>query len=167
MDYQLRQATPDDAEAVVHLHTLAHEQAYAHLMSADFFRSRRASIPERVERRRPYLAVDEPRIIALDADNRLVGLADAGPPRDDDGPEDLELYTIFTLDHTHGTGLGAALLEAAIGGSAAYLWVLADNPRAFAFYTKHGFRPDGKTGLLPPEWEKVPELRMTRPAVGR
>lgn len=162
MDFQLRQAGPDDAEAVVRMHTLAHEECYAHLLSPEFFRARRDSIPERVERRRPHLDVPDPRIIALDADGEVVGLADAGPGRDEDGPVELELYSIYTLARTYGTGLGAALMRAAIGDSPAYLWVVEGNPRALAFYVKQGFRPDGKRGQLPPEWESLPEFRMVR-----
>ena len=93
----------------------------------------------------------------------MVGFADAGPGRDEDGPVLLELYSIYILGRAQGMGLGAALLGAAIGKSPAYLWVLEDNPRAQAFYRRHGFRPDGKRGLLPPEWESVPEMRMVRP----
>ena len=162
MDFLLRQATPDDAEAVVRMHTLAHEECYPHLLSPEFFRARRASIPERVERRRPHLDVQDPRIIAVDADGEMVGLADAGPGRDEDGPVGLELYSIYTLRRTYGAGLGAALLRAAIGESPAYLWVVEGNPRALAFYVKHGFRPDGRHGQLPPEWENLAEFRMVR-----
>lgn len=164
MDFLIRQATPEDAEALVLMHTRAHEEAYGDRLSAEFFRARRAAIPERVERRRPSLASADPRIIAFDADGELVGFADAGPGRDDDGPAALELYSLYTLRRTHGSGLGTALLDAAIGKSPAYLWVLEDNPRALAFYLKHGFRPDGKRGLLPPEWEELPEVRMVRSA---
>lgn len=167
MDYRIRQATPEDAEALVLMHTLVHEECYGDMLSAEFFRGRRASIPERVERRRPSLAGSDPRMIAVDADGELVGFADAGPGRDEDGPEALELYSLYTLRRTHGSGLGAALLGAAVGASAAYLWVLENNPRALAFYRKHGFRPDGKRGLLPPEWEELSELRMVRPAADR
>ena len=53
-------------------------------------------------------------------------------------------------------------MRAAIGESPAYLWVAEGNPRALAFYLKHGFRPDGKRGQLPPEWESLPEFRMVR-----
>ena len=166
MDFLIRQATPEDAEAVVHMHTLAHEETYGDRLSAEFFRARRASIPERVERRRPYLASSDPRIIAVDANNEVVGLADSGPSRDEDGPEALELYSLYALRRTHGSGLGAALLNAAIGESPAYLWVLENNSRALAFYLKHGFRPDGGRGQLPHEWEELPEIRMVRPARG-
>lgn len=164
MRYQIRQATAEDADAVVRMHTLAHEECYAHLLPPEFFKARRASIPERVEKRRPFLDGPDPRIIAFDGNDEIVGLADAGPGRDEDRPETLELYSIYTLKSTHGTGLGPALLQAAIGDSAAYLWVLEDNPRAQAFYRKSGFRPDGARKLLPPDWHELPEIRMIRPA---
>lgn len=163
MDYVLRQATPQDAEAVVLMHTLAHEECYPHLLSPAFFRARREAIPERVDRRRTYLDAPHPRILALDANNELVGLADAGPGRDGDSPVPLELYSIYILKCAQGAGLGAALLNAALGESPAYLWVLEYNVRAQAFYRRHGFQPDGKRGLLPPEWESLREMRMVRP----
>lgn len=81
--------------AVVHFHTLAHEESYGHLLSPEFFRGRRASIPERVERRRPHLAVADPRVIAVDGNNHIVGLADAGPGRDDPRPRGAG--TVFDL----------------------------------------------------------------------
>ncbi|BCW81767.1 GNAT family N-acetyltransferase [Arthrobacter sp. NicSoilC5] len=164
MDFRLRQATPEDAEAVVLMQTLAHEECYPHLLSPAFFERRRAGIPERVERRRAFLDTREPRILAFDADNQLVGYADAGPGREDDAPEALELYSIYTLRRTYGSGLGAALVRAAVGSGPTYLWVLEDNPRALAFYLKQGFRPDGKRNTLPPEWEALPELRLVRRA---
>ncbi|MDE8588418.1 GNAT family N-acetyltransferase [Arthrobacter sp. NQ4] len=164
MDFRLRQATPEDAEAVVLMQTLAHEECYPHLLSPAFFERRRAGIPERVERRRAFLDTREPRILAFDADNQLVGYADAGPGRENDAPEALELYSIYTLRRTYGSGLGAALVRAAVGSGPTYLWVLEDNPRALAFYLKQGFRPDGKRNTLPPEWEALPELRLVRRA---
>jgi len=162
MDFRLRQATPEDAEGVVLMQTRAHEECYPHLLSPAFFEQRRATIPERVARRRAFLDTEYPRILAFDADNQLVGYADAGPGREDDAPEALELYSIYTLRHTYGTGLGAALVSAAVGSGPAYLWVLENNPRALAFYVKQGFRPDGKRNTLPPEWEALPEFRLVR-----
>jgi ribosomal protein S18 acetylase RimI-like enzyme len=76
----------------------------------------------------------------------------------------LELYALYTLNRAYGAGLGAALLRAALGYSPAYLWVLEANPRARAFYGKHGFHPDGKRTLLPPDWHELPELRLVRHA---
>ncbi len=61
------------------MHTLSHEECYPHLLSPVFFAARRKAIPERVDRRRTYSDVPHPRIIALDANDEVVGLADAGP----------------------------------------------------------------------------------------
>lgn len=165
MEYRTRQATPDDADALVRMHTAVHEECYGHQLPARFFEDRRATIDLRVERRRPYLASAEPRIIALDENDEIVGFADAGPGRDEDRPGQLELYSFYTFRRTYGSGLGSALLAAAIGTSPAYLWVLEDNPRARAFYAKHGFRPDGERKLLPAEWSALPEMRLARPAL--
>jgi len=147
------------------MHTAVHEECYAGLLSPSFFAARRASIGERTEQRRPYLReATDPRIIALDEVGEIVGFADAGPGRDADRPQERELFSLYTLRRTYGSGLGAALLEAALGGSPAYLWVLEDNPRARVFYARHGFAPDGVRMLLPPEWEELPEIRLVRPA---
>lgn len=167
MEYSIRQAVPGDADALVRMHTAVHEECYGHVLPPAFFAARRASIQERTERRRPYLASAEPRIIALDADGEIVGFADAGQGRDADRPHSLELYSIYALARTHGSGLGTALLQAALGNAAAYLWVLEDNPRARAFYAKHGFLADGERKLLPADWYGLPEIRLARPAPSR
>ncbi|NYE94864.1 ribosomal protein S18 acetylase RimI-like enzyme [Psychromicrobium silvestre] len=162
MGFQLRQATPEDAEALVLMHTQAHEECYAHLLPPEFFAARRASLPERIEKRRPYLDTTEPRIIALDEEGQIVGLADSGSGRDPDKADELELYSIYTLSSTYGSGLGRSLLEAAIGDDPACLWVFENNPRARAFYEKNGFRPDGVSKVTGPGWGNQPELRMVR-----
>jgi GNAT superfamily N-acetyltransferase len=44
----------------------------------------------------------------------------------------------------HGTGAGPALLEAVVDPQEPVaLWVAGPNPRAQAFYRKHGFVADG------------------------
>ncbi|MGG5174359.1 N-acetyltransferase family protein [Pseudarthrobacter sp. J1763] len=179
MEFTLQQAVASDADELVAMHTAAHEECYAHVLPPEFFAERRASLPERIERRRDFLAgtanyhtghgrslpgLDDPRIIARDGQGKIVGFADAGPGRDADRPGELELYSIYTLASAYGTGLGAQLLNAAIGDEPAYLWVLEDNPRAMAFYTKHGFAPDGTKQVLPVEWRSLPEIRLVRGA---
>lgn len=77
MRFQLRQAAAEDADAVVRMHTLAHEECYGHLLPSEFFDARRAAIPERVAKRRPYLDSPDARIIALDSNNEIVGFADS------------------------------------------------------------------------------------------
>lgn len=93
----------------------------------------------------------------------IVGFASAGPCRDPDRPASgAELYALYVLAAHYGTGAGAALLDAALQGAAASLWVLDDNPRARAFYAKHGFRADGATRDDARGGASLHEVRLTR-----
>lgn len=66
---------------------------------------------------------------------------------------------LYVLAEHHGSGAGAGLLDAVVpAGVPAYLWVADPNPRAQAFYRKHGFVPDGVTQVD----DGVPEIRMVR-----
>lgn len=91
---------------------------------------------------------------------QVVGWANTSAGRDPDRPRDLELEGLYVLDAHHGTGVGQALLDAAIGDRPAYLWALADNPRAHAFYRRNGFVADG-TEKVDEFWE-ITEVRFVR-----
>ncbi len=66
---------------------------------------------------------------------------------------------LYVLAEHHGSGAGAGLLDAVVpAGVPAYRWVADPNPRAQAFYRKHGFVPDGVTQVD----DGVPEIRMVR-----
>ncbi|KQZ11339.1 hypothetical protein ASD23_04540 [Agromyces sp. Root1464] len=93
-------------------------------------------------------------------DGRIVGWANTSAGRDADGPRDLELEGLYVLDAHHGTGVGQALLDAAIGDRPAYLWALADNPRAHGFYRRNGFVADG-TRKFDDLWQ-ITEVRFVR-----
>ena len=67
-------------------------------------------------------------IWVADVDGVVVGWANTSAGRDADRPRDLELEGLYVLDIHHGTGVGQALLDAAIGDRPAYLSVIADNP---------------------------------------
>ena len=75
---------------------------------------------------------------------------------------DLQLHHIYTLDRSHGTGLGQSLLELAIGSHDAYLWILRGNPRAERFYHRNGFIADGAEISCGPTWFYRPMFRMVR-----
>lgn len=99
-------------------------------------------------------------IWVAEVDGRVVGWANTSAGRDADAPRDLELEGLYVLDAHHGTGVGQALLDAAVGERPAYLWALDDNPRAHAFYRRNGFVADGaeKVDAL---WQ-VTEVRFVR-----
>jgi len=55
---------------------------------------------------------------------------------------------LYVLAAAHGSGAGPALLDAVVDPEeSAALWVADPNPRAQAFYRKHGFVADGATQL--------------------
>lgn len=117
-----------------------------------------ARLPARVEHWQELLLDGKYLWLAVEGD-AVVGLASAGPRRDDDIDVWLELESHYVLDRVKGTGLAAGLLRTAIGDADAYLWVIDGNARAIAFYRRHGFVLDGtsREGVV-----GVREVRMVR-----
>lgn len=98
-------------------------------------------------------------VAIAERDGVVIGVAMSGPALDADAPAAVQLYVLYVLAAHHGSGAGALLLDAVVPvGTDAYLWVADPNPRAQAFYRKHGFLPDGTTQVE----DGVPEIRMTR-----
>ena len=70
------------------------------------------------------------------------------------GPADIELKRIYTLSLMHGSGLGPALMDAAVedaarlGRKRILLGVYSKNPRAQSFYKRQGFEVIGERQFL-------------------
>jgi GNAT superfamily N-acetyltransferase len=138
---EIRPAVLDDAQELAALHLRVWDEAYAGLIDPALLAARAARpVVERVATWRERLHCI-PTWVAMQ-DETIVGFAQAGPGRDADRPG-LELMALYVLAAVYGTGVGHALLSAAIGHQAAYLWVLDGNERAVRFYEKHGFAFDG------------------------
>jgi GNAT superfamily N-acetyltransferase len=88
----------------------------------------------------------------------VIGIAMSGRPIEGaDGPQ--QLHVLYVYAAFHGSGVGTALLDAVIDRTAAAtLWVADPNPRAQAFYRKHGFVTDGAVKIE----DNVREVRMVR-----
>ena len=99
------------------------------------------------------------RVAVAERDDELVGIAMSGPPEDVTAAWMRQLYVLYVRAADHGTGAGRALLEAVIDpAESAALWVADPNPRAQAFYRKHGFAADGTARFE----DGVREIRMVR-----
>ena len=101
----------------------------------------------------------ENRVAVAERDGELVGIAMSGPPLDAGAAWARQLYVLYVCAVDHGTGVGPALLEAVVDPEESVaLWVADPNPRAQAFYRKHGFVDDGTVQVE----AGVREIRMVR-----
>lgn len=167
-EWSIRPATVDDMVGVTRLRIAGWRAAYSHVMQQSFLDRMEALADREIATRRERFGEDG----ALREDGVLqwvgiqsgsiVGWALSGPGKDEDAPTERELYALYTDVASHGSGLAAALLAAVIGDGAASLWVLEDNPRARAFYSRRGFVADGTRKMLDGELSHIPEIRMVR-----
>ncbi len=101
----------------------------------------------------------ENRMAVAERDDELVGIAMSGPPLDAGAAWARQLYVLYVSAADHGTSAGPALLEAVVDPEDSMaLWVADPNPRAQAFYRKHGFVADGAAQVE----GGVREIRMVR-----
>jgi GNAT superfamily N-acetyltransferase len=99
------------------------------------------------------------RVAVAERGSEMIGIAMAGPPQSSESQWGTHLYVLYVVAAEHGTGAGAALLAAVVGpDDSAALWVADPNPRAQAFYRKHGFVADGMETVD----DGVREIRMVR-----
>ncbi|WP_233625270.1 GNAT family N-acetyltransferase [Actinoplanes sp. ATCC 53533] len=101
----------------------------------------------------------ENRVAVAERAGELIGIAMSGPPLDAAATWARQLYVLYVRAADHGTGAGPALLQAVVDPEeSAALWVADPNPRAQAFYRKHGFIADGTAQIE----GGVREIRMVR-----
>jgi GNAT superfamily N-acetyltransferase len=157
----VRAAVLDDAAGIARVHLQAWRESYVHLLPAETLAGLQQG--PREERWRAIITAAETSDIRVAcAGTDIIGWASAGAGRDDDGPRPRELWGIYVLASHYGSGAGQMLLDAAVGDAGAYLWIAEGNPRAFAFYHRNGFVPDGATGTHELAGTPVRILRMVR-----
>lgn len=168
-----RNPAPGDAEGIARVLWESWETTYSRWLSDEWFatvsagnwangwrgqlkeaeRLRDAGEPDPVER-----------WVALDGDE-IVGVALAGPATERGmyAPVHERALTIMYVDAAHhGTGIAHELLNRALPDDRpAELWVADPNPRAQAFYRKHGFETDGSRQINE-RLASIPEIRMVR-----
>jgi ribosomal protein S18 acetylase RimI-like enzyme len=154
----IREATPEDAEAVAEVQVRSWQAAYDHVLPQEGLLS--LSVADRADmwRRRPPLVAETA--------GEIVGFVAVGLSRDAGG--DGELYAIYVHPWHWGTGIGRALIAAGearlreLGHGSASLWVLEDNPRARRFYEAAGWSTDGTTRPIDVFGILVPEIRYEK-----
>jgi ribosomal protein S18 acetylase RimI-like enzyme len=158
---KVRSPRIEDVPAMARIHVRSWQETYRGIMSDEVLDD-----PSFVSRRERFWTAalsDERyaknRSVVAEHWGEVVGIAMAGPPDLDNSTWAAQLYLLYLLQAHHGSGAGTELLEAVISPTeSAVLWVADPNPRAQAFYRKHGFRPDGTYRVE----DGVREIRMSR-----
>lgn len=156
----IRRAVLADAAAIGAVHAAVWRETYRGILSDEWVAN--VSEDERIDRWQLILGQPNPaqQWVAV-IDDKVVGFAASGPPRDEHPIRPLELWSIHLLRSHARVGIGTALINAALGDAPASLWVVEKNLSAQRFYSALGFSPDGAHGTLN-SWEGIPEIRMTR-----
>ena len=155
---RIRPATVDDAEAIARVHIEAWRQTYSELVEPGEFD--KLSVERRTARWRSKLEEDSDTWVAL-AGDEVIGFAGARS-HDGDAVRPRELEYIYVLAAHHGTGIGQALLDEAIGDVPAFVFVARGNPRAIRFYERNRFEFDGASEEYPLVRTPITSLRMVR-----
>jgi GNAT superfamily N-acetyltransferase len=138
----IRDAGPEDCEALARVRTLSWRTAYDGLLPPETIAA--ATGPGGAARPRAFLAEDPARCALLaEDDGEPVGMAVHGPDRVAGG--DAELYVIYVLPGYWSRDVGRRLMDRVIedvrarGHDRLALWVLEGNERARRFYERYGF----------------------------
>ena len=132
----IRDATPEDAEALARLHVAAWAETYPGLMpEAEIAR---CDLAYRLDQWPRLLASDRTRVAIAPG----FGFAMMGPQRSDQfaATQPEELYALYLLRAAQGRGLGRDLFRAVAGAKPFTALVIAGNDRACGFYEARGGR---------------------------
>ncbi|WP_375430187.1 GNAT family N-acetyltransferase [uncultured Friedmanniella sp.] len=173
--YDVRPATPDDAEDYVDCHVDCLAETYVEIMPPAFAELHRREAAALVDRTRQAWQAGTDQTsswLARDATGEVVGVVRSGWgqqswERELGAPTSsapFQLHHLYTRQRTHGTGLGRQLLEIAVGAEHTYLWILHGNARADRFYRRQGFGPDGGEMTCGASWFHRTMYRLVRPA---
>ncbi|WP_200847004.1 N-acetyltransferase [Microbacterium sp. 18062] len=157
---RVRAASSEDAAAMAHVHVASWREAYRRTLVPDEV----LDAPDFVERRERFWssALTDPRwaasrVAVAEHRGTVIGIAMSEPV--DGLPWTRHLDVLYVLAAHHGTGVGAALLNAVIDPAEdAALWVGDPVPRAQAFYRREGFVPDGTVKIE----DGIRAIRMVR-----
>ncbi|WP_457963198.1 GNAT family N-acetyltransferase [Arthrobacter sp. D1-29] len=145
INFDVRRAEPADAPGMARVHVDTWRETYRGLMSDAVLDD-----PTLLSWRQKFwtAALTDPKysqntVAVASHEGMLIGIAMSGPSLDG-AKEPRQLYLLYAYTEFHGSGVGAALLNAVLNPTApAALWVAEPNPRAQAFYQKNGFVTDG------------------------
>ena len=169
-EIRIRRAQAADAQALAELGAVTFTEAFGRLYPKDDLNDFLADnhTPEKLVK-----SLADPDIaawVAENAEGRLVGFSQVGPPdmpHPDLRPEQGELKRLYVLNSHQNLGLGAKLIEPALawleekGRTPIWLSVWAHNEGAQRFYQRYGFAKVGDYEFAVGKW-RDPEFIYRR-----
>lgn len=163
----IRRAVESDVSAMARVQTASWAGTYTGLIPDSIFEL--MTVERRVEMYDWYMANRPERNVLLvaEAGSEVVGVAWAGPSRDEDIGADqvAELFAIYVDPAYWGAGHGKALMIHALdvmrtlGFELATLWVLDTNERGRGFYERGGWQADGAVKMDESYGDPLHEVR--------
>jgi GNAT superfamily N-acetyltransferase len=169
---RVREAIPDDTEAIVAVTAAGWRTAYRHIVAPE----RLADLPVARWRHEVHVGllrpVDDAFSYVAEIDGEFAGYCFiAAPSREPDlGPDVAELVAIYVEPERWGQGVGSALMRAAMGRLSelpydeVILWTFKENAPAIAFYENHGWSRDGSQKVHPRTEAVAIRFRCPTPA---
>jgi ribosomal protein S18 acetylase RimI-like enzyme len=138
-------ASLQDAEGIAIAHVSAWQTAYRGIVSDTFLDA--MSVTDRSARWRALLGDSECTIIVYKVEDQVLGFISFGKHREPQAsPEEGEVWTMYVHPTAWRTGVGRTLIAEALsalehrGCTSTWVWVLAANAQAIAFYSACGFK---------------------------
>lgn len=164
--FHIRAAELSDSEGIARVHTRSWQSAYRGLLPDEWLDALRWE--DRKIRWDAILSATPKKtvLMAVNAQNEIVGFASNGPSRDEDIDQERvhELYAIYLIPEYWGKGIGSALFCATVKevpktADRLEVWVLEDNSRGRQFYESQGFTLDGATKAAEIDRYQLEEVR--------
>ncbi len=162
----VRFATIDDVRSVAEIHVASWRAGYRGIIDEGFLAGLDVASREVMWTR--SLERDNVRLIVVEDDHAILGWAYAGDPRADDRDASWsEVWAFYVHPDAWGRGAGRAMWNWTMqvlrerGFRHVYVYVLAENARAIAFYEAMGLHADGAVKEVVIGGVAYPEVRMS------
>lgn len=165
MDVIIRAAAPEDAPAMSGILAESWKAAYAGIVPQKYLDSLNAGNWHRL---RNDISAGTLKALLLFVDGVPAGAVGYGKSRDESHADWGEIVCLYLRPGFWRRGYGGKLLQAAVddlmreGFREFYLWVLAENRRAQAFYHAMGFAPTEDTCFYEIAGERIKDVRYIR-----
>jgi ribosomal protein S18 acetylase RimI-like enzyme len=141
MTARIRRASRQDAAAIAHVQVTTWRSTYTGLIPDAYLAA--MDVEERARQWDLLIEAAKDCFFVAENESGVFGFISGGPIREPVDSYDAELYTIYLLRGSQGSGTGRRLVETlvrdlrAAGFSSMVVWVLAQNP-AVSFYQRLG-----------------------------